>query len=57
MSLTYQVACWVQFNYGSALLRGIKGGDRNGKKHSQIAGDCWYRQKVNKSTSVKEKSD
>lgn len=26
--MTYLVACWVQFNYGCALLRGISGGGR-----------------------------
>lgn len=56
MRLTYLVACWVQFNYLFVLLQGLEGVDGNAT-HSEIAGDSWYRKKVNKSNSVKEKSD
>lgn len=42
MRLTYQLACWVQFNYLFVLLQGMKGVGGNAA-HSEIAGDCWYR--------------
>lgn len=54
MSLTYLVACWVQFNYGSALLRGINGEGIWGAAEKQ---ERAVTVKVNKSTSVKAKSD
>lgn len=38
MRLTYQVACWGQFNYVFAVLQGIEGIDENAT-HSEIAGD------------------
>lgn len=42
MRVTYQVACWVQFNYVFVLLQGMKAVDGNAT-HREIAGDCCYR--------------
>lgn len=38
MRLTYQVAWWVQFHYGFAVLHGKVGEDED-EAHSEIAGD------------------
>lgn len=38
MRLTYQVACWVQFNYVFAMLQGMEGVDEDAARN-EIAGD------------------